>query len=516
VKHGVRRIVGLCVAAVLVTPVAAEEPLTLEQALRATRRNAPELGRPAAEAAAADAEAKGVAGAYDTEVYGGAEWVRDRSEQPSSFAGRYRDTRSLEAGVRKLFPSGTFIDGQYALERNFIAFSNQNQDDSPLAEIPGLPPEASAAIAQAFDPASFQQATAYDSRLRVIARQSLWRNLLGRELKLQRKIAETTGTPPRLERRLRAQLVQGEAEQLYWRLAGIRAQIDVAEELVSEAGRFVELMDRRRNFGRTEDIEVVAAESSRVAREGALLDLRLAERELARRLWLRIAPDAATRTVRLARPVSAAAIPLPATAPAKALALAREQRLDFALLAAQRKPLKLRKRLARERGKPEVALVGSLATSGLESDNGAGAFGDTFDDVDHLTFTVGLEATINLERTEARAQQAALDKRLAALDAEERALTRDLRETIETQFEALRAARARIRQAEREAAILAERRAAEAKRFAEARSDEVAVLNYDLERLNVEIRRLAALTELRQAQARLRLAMHAYPDVESD
>src|SRR5690606_22774200 len=109
--------------------------------------------------------------------------------------------------------------------------------------------------------------------------------------------------------------------------------------------------------------------------------------------------------------------------------------------------LRTQQDLAREQGRPEVAVFGSLASSGLE-----GSFGrsvpDAVDDGDHLTWVVGVEAQINLERTAPRAQDEAAVARMAALDAQRDVILRDVGREIELAFQALDGARRRLAQVE--------------------------------------------------------------------
>lgn len=124
---------------------------------------------------------------------------------------------------------------------------------------------------------------------------------------------------------------------------------------------------------------------------------------------------------------------------------------------------------------------------------------------------MGLELEVGLSHTAPRARREAAAAQLAALSARAREIERDARREIELAFQALDGARKKLEQANRHVRTLTEKRDAERAKFLQARSEEVAVLRYDMEIVGARMARVATLQEARQAEARLRLALHAYP-----
>ncbi|MCL4748472.1 MAG: TolC family protein, partial [Burkholderiaceae bacterium] len=148
--------------------------------------------------------------------------------------------------------------------------------------VPGMP------VIPTFDASSFQSFNpGYTTKLELTARQPLWRNFLGRELSLQQELAAAGLIAPAYRAKLQLQGVQAETEQLAWGLAAIEARITLMNDLIRLSRRFTELMEGRRTLGRGDDLDVAAAESNLVAREGALLQLELAREDLRRRLAVR-------------------------------------------------------------------------------------------------------------------------------------------------------------------------------------------------------------------------------------
>lgn len=493
-KHQPTLLLTLTVA--LAAGAAAAEPVDLATALAAARANAVELAIPAAERQAAAADAAAVAAAYDVILFADAQWAQDRSEQSSIFAGDRRDRSGVGLGVRKLFPSATLLEAKIAYQRDRTAF--------PAAGTAALD------VSQflAFNPA-------YQTTLELRVAQPLWRNWAGRELKLQQQLADTGVVSPQLQQRLEAQVVQAQTEQMYWTLAALEAQIDLARELIAKTRQFALLMERRTQFGRADQVDVASAQALLVAREGALLNLEVAAEDLRRRLRIRLDPAAPPATGETPRLVDPAVLmqpksPLPAATRDEALAYALENRIDLQLLEAGRTPLRLQAQLVEERTKPDVRLFGQVGSNGLEG-VGLEALTDSVDDGRHISYAVGIAAEFNLERTEYSAAQAALAARQATIDARRQAILVDIKREIELAYAQMEAAKRKRMQAERAVASLTAKRDAEAAKFRQARSEEIAVLSFDLEALAARSDLIVAHQAEAEAGARLRLALHAYP-----
>lgn len=481
-------------------PVGAEAA-SLDALLADARRSAVELAEFEAARKEADAQSASALAAYDLVLFGKAQIYDDSGELSSTFSGDRRSQIGGEIGVRKLLPTATFLQAAIKHQRDYTEYPPP-PPPSP-SPIPGLPAQ------PGFDVSSFQSFNpGYTTRIELTARQPLWRNFLGRELQLQQELASAGKIAPAYRLRLQLQVVQAETEQLAWALAALEEQIVVMRKLIALSQRFATLMENRRALGRAEDFDVAAADAGLVAREGALLQLELARDDLRRRL--------AVRTGRAVEALpsltlQADAPPLPVSDVAAARTYAAAHRHDLALLEASRAPLRTQQDLSREQRRPEVAIFGSLASSGLE-----GSFGrsvpDAVDDADHMTWAIGVEAQFNLDHTAPRAEGEAAMARLAALDAQRDVILRDVGREIELAFQALDGARRRLTQVERQREALVRKRDLARAQFRQARAEEIAILGYEIEVDNVELDRIDAQRALREAEARLRLALHAYPE----
>lgn len=497
--------------------------LDLVEALRMARERAVELVEPQARLEGARAETRAVHGLYDPTLFGQTQWGQDKTEQTSIFAGDRRDQAFAEVGVRKLLPSGTALQTRLVHQRDYILFpepqiptpppagGDAGGGETPAASAEGAGSQGGAAAAAAavvpFDPAKFQSFNpAYQTRLEVLVRQPLWRNRMGREFRLQEDLAASGEIEPAYARRLAEQGVQAETEQLYWTLAGLGARLDLARQLLEKSRRFASLMEDRRAIGRADRVDVVAAEAAVVAQEGMVLDLEVAAQDVRRRLVVRLALTENESLAVTPAALETAPFPPPASAPAEAAARALSGRLDLALIEASRQPLLLQQRLADEQTRPSLNVFGSGTTNGLEK-----GLGSSLTDVTHPGYAVGLELEVGLSHTAPRARREAAAAQLAALSARAREIERDARREIELAFQALDGARKKLEQANRHVRTLTEKRDAERAKFLQARSEEVAVLRYDMEIVGARMARVATLQEARQAEARLRLALHAYP-----
>lgn len=471
----------------------------LEALLADARRAALELAETEAALREAEAQSAGALAAYDLVLFGNARYVDDKSETSSALAGDRRSQLTGDVGVRKLLPSSTLLQATLSHQRDYTDYPPPTPQ--PPA-VPGMPPS------PGFDVSSFQSFNpGYTTKLEFLARQPLWRNFLGRELQLQQDLAAAGTIAPAYQARLQLQGVQAETEQLAWALAALDARIVLMNDLIRLSRRFAELMEGRRNLGRGDDLDVASAAAALVAREGALLQLELAREDLQRRLAVRTGrPIDKLPILAFDRPSAV----LPATDAAAARAWAAANRLDLALIEASRAPLRTQQALAREQSRPDVAVFGSLGTSGLEGSAGR-SLPDAVDDAGHLTWVIGLSAEVNLGRTATRAQDEAAAARLAALDAQRAVILRDVSREIDLALQARDGARRRLEQIERQRAAMIRKRDLARAQFRQARTEEIAILSYEIEVDNVEMERVDALLAAREADARLRLALHAYP-----
>ncbi|MBI2058588.1 MAG: TolC family protein [Nitrospirae bacterium] len=503
--------------------------LDLEEALREARKNAVEIEEPQAELERAKADVRGVRAMYDWTLFGNSRWAQDRSEQASAFAGDRRDQAVGEFGARRLLPSATFFQASVKHQRDFTKFPAISAVAG--ADIPGggggatdsaLPTDAAAAgngagsvSSQAppiLDPSKFQTFNpAYGTRADFIIKQPLWRNWLGRELRLQEEVAGIGTVQPEYDRRIRLIAVQAETEQLFWALAGLEAHIGLTQTLLDKSRRFADLMRKRTALGRSDEVDVATADAAVIAMEGNLLNLETAADDVRHRLAIRLGSSMDFADIRTpSESLTRTPLASPAGSSKEAKDSALKTRQDLALIAAMRRSLGSHTALANEQQKPGVSLIGSMATSGLEGD-AAPSLGDSVDDPRHLTYFVGLEFEMNLDRTGPRSKRESVSAQIAALSARARTIERDANREIELAFQALDSAARKKELAERHIRILEEKVRAEREKFQQARSEEVVVLRYEMEVLGAEADRITALREAREAEARLRLALHAYP-----
>jgi outer membrane protein TolC len=488
---------ALVAGAALPAPAQAD---ALQALLTDARRSALELAEIEAARREAEAQSAGALAAYDLVLFGNARYVDDSSETSNTLAGDRRSQLTGDIGVRKILPTATLLQATLSHQREYTEYPPPAPQ--PPA-VPGMP------VMPTFDVSSFQSYNpGYTTKLELTARQPLWRNFLGRELSLQQELAAAGLIAPAYRAKLQLQGVQAETEQLAWGLAAIEARIVLMNDLIRLSRRFTELMEGRRNLGRGDDLDVAAAESNLVAREGALLQLELAREDLLRRLAVRTGRPVDALPV---LPLDQSAAALPVSDPASARELAAARRQDLALIEASRAPLRTQQELAREQARPDVAVFGSLGTNGLEGSMGR-SVPDSVDDVDHLTWVIGVAAEVNLGKTASRSQDEAAAARLAALDAQREVILRDVAREIDLAFQALDGARRRLEQAERQRVALIRKRDLAQAQFRQARTEEIAILGYDIEVDNVEMERIDALHAAREAEARLRLALHAYPE----
>ena len=491
-------------ASLLATSAWAESPtlsaLELDRVLAAARSKTLERLRLDAELAAVRADVGLAEAPHDTILFGNLFWQQDRSESAVIFNGDRRDKLLGEVGVRKVLPTATQLEAKLTQSRDYT--------DYPPANPAG-----------GFDVSTIQSYNpARETKVEVMLVQPLWRNWLGREFEQQRRLLTSGIVPAELNLQLQEQMVQAEIEQTYWNLAEVEAQLRLTERLIGLSVRFAAHMRERIKYGRADQVDLAGAEAQVVAQEGRFLDLYAIAEHYRRRLRMALDPAApmpadVTAPTPVGVPVGVltrGGLGRAAATPEAAYELALQQRLDLRLLDEQRAPLRAQIDLAKEKNKPSLNAFAGLGTNGLEGRYDRATV-DAFDDGKHLSYKLGLAAEVNLQKSELGAREQQTAAQLAVLDARAEAARANARQEVEFAFSGFEQARRKRIQALRAIDSLQVKRDAEYRKFVQARSEEIAVLSYDIEVLAAEADVIAADKLERDSEVRLRTALHAYP-----
>lgn len=464
------------------------QSLSLDEALRLSRENAPESLVYEKQAQALMAEAKQVYQALDGQM--AASWQTSQDDGSLNFAsrGEKRVEDNFQASYRKSFLTGSFLEVSSSWRRQTIKFPFPLDGVDPF-NAPKYNPE-------------------NQSLLGVTFRQSLWRNWRSKELRLSESVLENLAIEPRYRAELESQDIQSQTEQLYWQLAGVDAQISIAQKLIATNETFANSMRQRAKLGRSDDVDVAEAESMLISREADLLELQILRDQIKSRLKVRLWGPESSKQIRIAQSLSTIrANPANVTQLSQAIELASKQRLDLRMIERQIQASQGQVFLEKEKNRPDLGVFISHFKRGLGDKVGNSAENLGAGDIT----SVGIDISWPLGSSKLDSTTQAAQLRQESLRAQQSSLIRVVAQNLEVAFERLQGASRQKALANNQLSSIDGKKRAEQKKLNQARSDDVAVLRYEMEKLNAQILLIDADLNLKLAQADIRALIHGYP-----
>ncbi|MFW7380552.1 MAG: TolC family protein [Oligoflexus sp.] len=462
--------------------------LSIADVLQIARQNAVEPLAYQAEQKAYEADALAMNRVFDSKLT--AMWQKSHDDGPLNQLthGEERRQDRLETSYQVLLPSGTSVEVSASWMKQGLKFPFPIGSIDPI-NAPRYNPE-------------------HETLVGVAVRQSLWRNWMTKEIQQAREVMAGKAIEPQFQALSQLQDVQGEAEHLYWQLVGINEQVAVAEQLVKISKSFAKSMERRRNIGRSDDVDVADADSLVLAREADLLNLVVQQNQLQERLRIRLFGHDPLQRLRVpARLPRNPPLALSVQRAPQAMELAKKNRFDLRMLEKQRELSDKQVELAKEQALPDIGLFVSYHRRGL-----ADELNQSLEDLDGGSIaSIGMDLNWTLGSTEKKEQTRAAQLRKQSLDYHGQMLSRMVKQNLNAAFERMDGAKRQRQLAETHIQVLRAKKAAEERKLRQARSDELAVQRYEIEVLSAEMQRIDAHLRLLLAIADIRTLTHAYP-----
>ncbi|MFK7827290.1 MAG: TolC family protein [Oligoflexales bacterium] len=471
--------------------------VNLSEGLKLVRRQNLELAELREQENQATARAQKVLGAYDSELAWTSSHSTDRSKSQTNSYEKLTTT-SHELSWQKFTGLGSSIKLGLNYQNTELEFPTPSP---PVVISPGIEIDAYN------PPDSFSLNPQHQSSLSIEFSQALWRNWLAKELDLQQIILRGSAIPPRYQRFMKEQQIQGETELLFVKLSQLREQERLIQRMTQLSEKFYQLMSKRDTYGRAEQLDVAEAKAQVVKVGGQLLNIKLAikniEKQLSFRLYSKSMPQSVSfETFPLTRP----AIPLPAATSKKLIQTALEKRFDLAMLSDSVNPLRAQLDLAKEQKSMSVNLFGSATINGLEEEAT-----EAVSELKHPKYTVGLKLAVPLGQNSFRAEEEQVLAGLNEIEHKKSLSIHYIKRDVELAWLALNSADQLYKQAKSHESSLAALLKEERKRISQARSDEIAAIRYRIDILGAKMDAVKALADARESEARIRLICHAYP-----
>lgn len=356
--------------------------------------------------------------------------------------------------------------------------------------------------------------TSYESGLEVEFRQALWRNWLGRELKIQKDLSRAELIQPKYQYFDLEQKVQAHTEVLFIYLSNLREKIRLSQQMKKLSEKFYSLMVKRAAYGRADPLDVADAKAKVVDATGGLLKLQLALKNQEDLLSFHIFPQGnrigeAFESLDLKKTLGS----LPASSYVETVKVALSSRQDLKLLQELKKPWKKRVELELEKNRARVDFFAKARFNGLDSDFDR-SFSDIFSDkkgIGNPQITIGIMIEKPLGATMHRATEEEQRWSLQELDHKSMQMTAKVKEDVKMAWNDKEAAEKLLSQAQdHERSILALLKE-EQKRISQARSDSIAAIRYEMDIVAARMEEVASLSQSRESEASIKLLCHAYP-----
>ena len=336
--------------------------------------------------------------------------------------------------------------------------------------------------------------------------QPLWKNFFGKLPKIQKSLLNQQALNPQYKLRIDMQNHLSKTETYYWQLISTNEQIRILKNLVGKSQRFVEAMKANSKVGRSDEVDVATAESALIQHEELLLKAEITQTQLTTQLKYMLYG----KTYKVIRvPRSIPRIPplkLRYQRASQAIAQISKDRIDLQLTRNLQESAKKQQELAREQSKPEINAFASIKRRGISSTES-----DAIDDLNNGTVSaLGLSLDWNLETRESKHSIREAEHKIQELNADIRMVTDTVARELEMSYGVLAKTNKLIQLKQRHIHKLRRKVSAERKKLAQVRSDDSAVIRYDIEILMAQLESSRAKSDKMTQSARIRGLTHSY------
>jgi outer membrane protein TolC len=490
----VKRISGCLIGILLFAEVGLS--LDLKTALDLARQQPWDKQKYQSQISAVKAETGRVDGVFDSKIFATSQFTDDQSPSQSLFSGDGRSIEQHSVGVQKLFSTGTQAEVKLSLQKTKVEFGD------PPATTPPSP--------VLFDPASsFEENPEYLSKGELTLSQPFLRQWGAREAAIEKRLILHQSLSPRFQYLIQQQTLQYQIEVLFWQLASVVNQVKNGETLLQLARENLRLTKVRVATGRTDPVDVAAAESLRERYSGSLLELNLARKKIEQRLTHLIYPGT-FRSVAF-RPPSLLTPPLASLSgrPEELFEKAKTHRQDLALLDQASTPLELQLDLAKEQSRPSLDGFVTASLAGLDgrSDQSFGALVDG----KHPSYTLGVKLQWNPSQTAYQGTRRLVADKRQELGIQREQLLQQIKRDLHLATESVEDAKLRANQATNQIDSFRKQIRGERRRIEQARSSEIVVIRYEMDIVTSENTKFDALSQQRIGEAEIRYLTHSYP-----
>ena len=409
---------------------------------------------------------------FDTFLYGGAGYAKDKRQQNSVFAADDNQTNTYSAGVMKTLPTGTEVNVEVSDQR---AWSNS---------------------------AFVDKNPAHDAEFTMEATQPVGKNFFGYADRGRVSIARLAVKNSSLEMKDRIEVLIATVEKAYLNLIKTKRAVEIYNDMLDRAEKLYEADKRNYDVGRIEKVDLVASEAN-VANTKA--EVRIVENNYARAeadLKLIMNMDAETHLI----PEDNIDISGPGMDLTGCLKVAFEKRRDYLEDKRDVEMYGINLKIKKNMEWPEIDLNFTMAMNGLEEKFNKAAGKTTV--ADNTYYYAGVQVTIPLENSEARSEsdkaKQEKEKSVVNLKKTEREIITD----VGNAYGDVVAYKESLGYLKKTVDLQSTKLEEEEKRFSYGRSDTKRIIDYQRDLLRAELEHLVFLLKYNNSKVDLERAMN--------
>ncbi len=348
----------------------------------------------------------------------------------------------------------------------------------------------------------------FNSQLSFSWEQPLWRNLGGRETRLQEDVVESRLSYPTTQKNLLLMSYYHKSEGLFYQLSYLKKLRSNTSSLKEEIRSLRNLTRKRMKIGRADSLALADTNTQFVEAGGFLLDIKLNENQVRSSLGHFLFPLESIEGKNYDLPNLLTRVQNVPTdfAQAKKLAWSRRQDLKeiSRSIAAYRKELSL----IQERDKATVNLFLGIQSNSI-NDNLSNSLEKSFQ-LENNQYSIGLTFQKNMTSTANHSDKREALLSIATLENDVKIKEQEIHEKLSLLYQELSFFTQRLVQANKEISSLENLIRAENNKFKQARSDRITKIKYNIKILEIKAKKWEYHYAKRLSELNIKLLCHNY------
>ena len=350
---------------------------------------------------------------------------------------------------------------------------------------------------------------AFDTKIEIEISQPLYRNWLGKELTLEKEIAEFDNIPFRYRYQIIEQQLQYEIEDLFLQYSYVLNRQSSIQKMVRIREKNVQLILDRKKRGRSENLDVARSKVELEKEILKLVDIESELKKIKKTIFYYLFPkDTFIENSIEPHDLEKQVFKLPGHTKQQLIERALSNRVDLKENTEKKLFNSKRMELVKERQKIQLDGFVSFSANGIDNKL-IESFSNTISSR-FPQFYTGIKLNIPLGDTVNENEILAEVKNRKALVFEREKIESDIKYELDINLTEINTIDQKIAQLEKIRKALLNQKKEETIKYKQARSDQLLFSSYDIQLITMDLNRAQLLYEKRRREANIRLVCHGY------